>query len=190
MNNKTRLLLIALALLLVAAINAPALEFNPQAFDVGLAAAKPLGDYADVSDFGIGLNAQLQMGAEAMSGLQVLADLSILYQLTTEDDTGIYDFAPSIGLAYYHALNDEIVLGGQIGYGIILHLVTGDWESGVSGPELYTDQALFVAGEVAYRLSDSGAAFVRPRFTFFTQEDTNGMMVGADLGYRFILGGE
>lgn len=161
-----------------------------QGVDAAFTTTVPLGDYRDVSTVGFGFNTQLQTGLAPQAGPQVLLDLSGVYNITPESGTGLWDLAPAVGGGFYGAINDEWSWGAQGGYGFMVHYVTGDWESGVEGPEFYSDQFFYVAGEMAWTVTDRGSIFLRPRYSWFIEEDAHGHVIAADLGYRFFIGGE
>lgn len=163
--------------------------FDIQAVDTGTTTTVPLEEYRAVSSAGIGINTQVHVGAAPRKGFQAIADLSAVYNRTTEDGTGLWDFNPAAGAAFYVPLSEAWFVGGQAGYGISFHLATGEWDSGVTGPKWYSDQFFYVAAEAGWTLEDFGTLYLRPRYELFVQEDTAGHIIKADIGYRFSLGG-
>lgn len=163
--------------------------FDIQALDVGSVTAVPLGDYREVSTFGFGINSQVHLGTAPHRGFQAIGDLSAVYNITPEDGTGLWDFSPTAGAAFYAPVSEDWFVGGQGGYGLKVHLATGEWDSGVSGPKWYSDQFFYVAAEAGWTLEDFGTLYLRPRYELFIEEAAAGHVLKADIGYRFSLGG-
>ena len=164
-------------------------QFDIQALDTGTVTAVPLSDYRQISTLGIGINGQLHVGTAPRQGFQAIADLTAVYNMTTEGDTALWDFAPAAAAAFYLPLGEAWFVGGQAGYGLKVHLATGQWDSGVSGPKWYSDQFLYVAAEAGWTLEDFGTLYLRPRYELFVEEQAAGHIIAADIGYRFSLGG-
>ena len=177
------------ACLLLAGGMLSAEPFDVQALDVGSVTTVPIGDYREVSTVGFGINSQVHLGTAENAGLQAIGDFSAVYNVTTEAEAGLWDFAPAAGAAFYMPVGEDWFVGGQGGYGLKVHLATGEWDSGVSGPKWYSDQFFYMAAEAGWTLEDFGTLYLRPRYELFIEEAAAGHVFKTDIGYRFSLGG-
>lgn len=185
-----RLTLFIILSLLLPLTMASAQSFGFQSVEAGVTTTIPLGDYRELSELGLGVNTQARFGFSPQTGLQVIGDLTAVYNFTTESGTAIWDIAPAAAVGYVLPLGETFVWGGQAGWGLMIHQVTGEWDSGVSGPETYSDQFLYVGAELGWVLHERGTLYLRPRYAWFSEEENSGHTISADIGYRFVTGGE
>lgn len=158
----------------------------------------PLGDYATLTKMGLGGNLRLDVGIKSLPWLRPFFEAGALAQIsnTSKVDT-LLDIPVLIGAGFYYQLDDLFEIGGRVGYGLLPHIITGDYRGTGKDTYVFLDYGFQFSLEASYLISSPGgmkmedgglAVVVGSDFVMFPEQNSKlGMEVGYRLGLRFLF---
>lgn len=170
-------------LLLISTMSLNALN----SIDAGLQFGLPLGDYGDYAGFSFGSGFQINVSPDFKEDLIFFASAEVnkCQSKTTWVDFFI-DVPLFTGLAYtFHATKDIEIIP-ELGIGIINHIAYGDvYRTGNNSVDYFLDTAGRISIKTSYNLNDNIAAYIRPSWIYFFEDENTGSILEAQLGMSF-----
>jgi hypothetical protein len=170
-------------LLLISTMSLSALN----SIDAGVQFGLPLGDYGDYAGFSFGTGFQINVSPAFADDLIFFfsTEINKCQSKTTWVDFFI-DVPLFTGLAYTLHPSKDIEITPELGIGIINHIAYGDvYRSGNSSVDYFLDTAARISLKASYNLNDKIAAYIRPSWIYFFEDDNTGSILGTQLGMSF-----
>ena len=146
----------------------------------------PLASYGDYVATGVGGGTQFNVDIEGLGGVLPYMGIDYSYGFPAVDYLDrIQDLGVSLGAGFRFGITEAITVVPELGYGMLLHMASGEIEGQSS--KVYADQVLRSSVKGLYALGETVELYLAPTYTLFLEEQDAGMEIGYQLGARFNL---